>query len=184
MKTKTVTLSSTARSAIVSTFVSAISSAENSGSLVTQVCDAANKYARGEQISNEDIAAIGNGVAKERGWKGGSLKSRLSEVRVVLRAYTTLPEAIESFIAKAKCCDWHTSMKLARRLNKGDSVKQAVALTLEQKKNGGQSKKSTPQGRTAAGLKAWYKAAKPDKQKLILQVAEMLGLRLGIKIAK
>lgn len=181
MKTKTVSLSSTARSAIVSTFVSAISSAENSGSLVTQVCDAANKYARGEQIGDEDIAAIGHAVAKERGWKGRSLKSRLSEVRVVLRAYTTLPEAIEAFIAKAKCCDWHTSMKLARRLNKGDSVKQAVTAAFQ--KNG-QSKKSTPQGRTAAGLKAWYKAARPDKQKLILQVAEMLGLRLGIKVEK
>lgn len=179
MKTKTVTLSSTARSAIVSTFVSAISSAENSGSLVTQVCDAANKYARGEQIAESDISAIGSAVAKERGWKGRSLKSRLSEVRVVLRSYATLPEAIEAFIAKAKSCDWHTSMKLARRLNKGDSVKQAVAAAFE--KNG-QSKKSTPQGRTAAGLKAWYKVARPDKQKLILQVADMLGLRLGVKV--
>lgn len=183
MKTKTVTLSSTARSAIVSTFVSAISSAENSGSLVTQVCDAANKYARGLPIGDEDIAAIGHGVAKERGWKGRSLKSRLSEVRVVLRSYATLPEAIEAFIAKARNCDWHTSMKLARRLNKGDSVKQAVAAAFEQQKNG-QSKKSTPQGRTAAALKAWFKTARPDKQKLILQVAEMLGLRLGIKVEK
>ena len=72
------TLSATARSAIVSTYITALNTAENTGALVTQVCDVANKYTKGEALNDEDMTAIVGGIARERGWKGPALKSRTS----------------------------------------------------------------------------------------------------------
>lgn len=168
-------LSSTARSAIVSTYITALNTAENTGALVTQVCDVANKYTKGESLSDDDMVAIIGGIARERGWKGPALKTRSSEVRVVLKAAHTLPEAIKGFHHKAGKCDWHTSMKLARCINRGEKVKDAISHTFANKS---QSTKSTPQGRTAAGLKAWFAVAKADKKIAITKAAELLGIRL------
>lgn len=175
-------LSNTARTAIVASYVEALSNAENTGALVTQVCDVANRYTKGESISDEDMTAIVGGIAKERGWKGPALKSRASEVRVVLRASATLPEAIKGFRNRADKCDWHTSMKLARCINKGESVQKAINMVHNAQKSGGQSKGATPQGRTAGALKAWWKLAKGEKKTAILRAAEILGLKLGVKL--
>lgn len=172
------TLSTTARSAIVSSFVDALSANESTGSLVTQVCDVARKYTKGEDISDEDRSAIVSDIAKARGWKGASAKSRTSECNVVLKAHATLPEAIDAYRAKAKRVQWHDSMKLARRLNAGDSVTQAVKAAFA---TGTQSKKSTPSGRVAGALKAWFKD-EPRKQKAILEAAALLGIKLGVKL--
>lgn len=169
------TLSSTARSAIVSTYITALNTAENTGALVTQVCDVANKYTKGEALNDDDMTAIVGGIARERGWKGPALKSRASEVRVVLKAAHTLPEAIKGFHHKAGKCDWHTSMKLARCINRGEKVKDAIAHTYANKS---QSKGSTPQGRTAAALKAWFKEAKGEKRTAIVKAAELLNLKI------
>lgn len=170
-------LSTTARSAIVSSFVDALAANESTGSLVTQVCDVSNKYLKGAEMGEEDRAAITNDIAKARGWKGPSLKSRVSEVNVVLKAYATLPEAIKAFAAKSPKCQWHDSMKLARRINKGDSVKQAVAFAL--KKGSGASVPVS--GRVASALKAWFNE-EPRKQEAILKAAELLGLKLSVKL--
>lgn len=169
------TLSNTARTAIVSTYVEALSNAENTGALVTQVCDVANKYTKGEALSDEDMTAIVGGIARERGWKANVLKQRTSEVRVVLKAAHTLPEAIQGFHKRAGKCDWHTSMKLARCINRGEKVKDAIAHTYANKS---QSKGSTPAGRVAAGLKAWFKEAKGDKRTAIVKAAELLNLKI------
>lgn len=173
----TTALTSTARSAIVSSFVQALSANESTGSLVTQVCDVARKYLKGADMSDEDRSAIVADISKARGWKGASAKSRTSEVNVVLRAYSTLPEAIDAFRTKAKRCQWHDSMKLARRINAGDSIAAAVKAAFTK----GESSKGTPSGRTAGALKAWYKA-EPRKRDAILKAAELLNLKLGIKL--
>ncbi len=178
MKAKqTASLSATARSAIVAAYVEALTTNESTGSLVTQVCDAANKYMHGEPIATGDRTAIAADIAKARGWKGTSLKSRISEVNVVLRAYDRLPEAIEGFTQRAKRCQWHDSMKIARRLNKGDSVAKAIKAALLKDKGA----KVSPAGRAAGALKAWFKVA-PRKQKAIVEAAELLGLKLGVKL--
>lgn len=173
----TLTLSATARSAIVAAYVEALSTNESTGSLVTQVCDVARKYTKGEAFSDEARSAIVSDIARARGWKGASAKSRCSEVNVVLKAHATLPEAIESYRTKAKRCQWHDSMKLARRLNAGDTIAQAVraAFTTSDKPKG------TPSGRVAGALKAWHKA-EPRKRDAILKAAALLGLKLGIKV--
>lgn len=174
------TLTTQSRSAIVSAFCNALDTAENTGSLVTQVCDVARKQLKGADIEAEDMTSIVTDIARARNWKENVLRSRSSEVRVVLRAYGTLGEAIAKFSARAKKCDWHTSMKLARRINAGDSVTQAVTAAFTK---AAQSPKSTPQGRTAGALKAWYNAARGDKQAAILRAAELLGLKLGVKVS-
>lgn len=171
------TLSATARSAIVAAYVEALSTNESTGSLVTQVCDVARKYTKGEDLSDADRSAIVMDIAKARGWKGKSIKARSSEVNVVLKAHAELPEAIDAYRAKAKRCQWHDSMKLARRLNAGDSIAQAVKAAFV---SGGKPK-GTPSGRVAGALKAWHKA-EPRKRDAILQAAALLGLKLGIKV--
>jgi hypothetical protein len=169
-------LSATARTAIVSSYVNALDSHENSGSLLTQVCETANKYTRGESLSEEDQKAIAAGVSSEKGWKGKTAASRESEVRVILRASAELPEAIEVFTTKNKRCDWHTGMKLARRLNKGDNIAKAVKHVMQAIANGGQGAKANPAGRTAAALKAWFAAARGEKKQAIRKAFELLGL--------
>lgn len=173
-------LNSTARSAIVSTFCNALDTAENTGSLVTQVCNIAHKYLGGEQIHDDDMAAMVNDIAKNRGWKDRVRASRVSEVKRVLYTYQVLPEAIEAYSAKAKKCDWHTSLKLARALGKTKfKVKPAVHMVLETANKGPSA--VPPQGRVAAGLKAWYKVSKSDKRAVIVKAAALLST-IGLKL--
>lgn len=172
------TLTSTARSAIVSSFVDALSANESTGSLVTQVCDVARKYLKGEAMADEDRTSIIADISKARGWKGASAKARHSEVNIVLKAYADLPEAIETLRTKAKRCQWHDSMKLARRINAGDTIAKAVAFAT---KAGSAGKVTSPSGRVAGALKAWFKA-EPRKQKAIMEAAALLNIKLGVKL--
>lgn len=171
-------LSITARSAIVSAYVDALDSVENTGSLVTQVCDKAQQYMKGEPFADDDRKAIVLDISKARGWKGASVKSRQSEVNVILKAYAKLPDAIAALSSKAKKCQWHDSMKLARRINQGDSVQKAVAFALKAPT----SQHVSPQGRVAGALKSWHKVATGAKREAILKAADLLGLKLGIAI--
>jgi hypothetical protein len=180
MSTKvTNTLNTQARSAIVASFCNALDTAENTGSLVTQVCNTAHKFLHGAEITKDDSDNIVADIARARGWKDAVLRTRSSEVRTVLSSYTQLSEAIEAYTARAHKCDWHTGIKLARRLKSGDSIKQAVANAFAKST---QSAKSTPQGRTAGALKAWFKDARSDKRTAILKAAEILGLKLGVHV--
>lgn len=162
---------------IVSAFVSALSSVEGTGSLVTQVCDVARKALGGEEIPKEARDLMVADIASARGWKDKTLKARSSEVNVVLKAYHSLPEAVKIFTTRnAGKCQWHDSMKLARRINAGDSPAQAVTAAFAK----GEGKVANPAQRVAGALKAWYTASKGDKRKAILKAAEILGIeRIG-----
>lgn len=170
------TLSTTARSAIVSSYVKALDAHETSGSLVTQVCETAMRYMKGEEIPEEDRKAIIADIASAKGWKGASAKSRMSECNVVLRAYAKLNDAAEAFRAKAKRMQWHDVMKLARRLNAGDSVQKAVSFAMRK----GSGTVVPPSGRVASALKAWAKD-EPRKIDSIRKAAAILGLKLKIE---
>lgn len=168
------TLSTTARSAIVSSYVKALDAHETSGSLVTQVCDTAMRYMKGEEISEDDRKAIVSDIARAKGWKGASAKSRMSECNVILRAYAKLNDAAEAFRAKTKRVQWHDVMKLARRLNAGDTVQKAVAFAMRK----GSGSTSTPKGRVAAALKAWYKSedVTAKEKAMIAEAVEVLRI--------
>lgn len=177
MKASHIALSTSARSAIVSAFVAALNTAENTGGLVHTVCEVVSKATKGNTLSDEDSKAIVVDISRAKGWKGASALSRQSEVRIVLKASDKLPDAIEMYRSKAKGCTWHNSMKMARVLAKGKSVAQAVKAAFESNgKNPG-----TPEGRTAGALKAWHKAS-PRKRDVIVQAAKLLGLKLGVKL--
>ena len=158
---------------LVTAFTGAFDSMESSGNLVTQVCDIASAALKGEEIPKEARSLIVSDIASNRGWKDKTLKSRSSECNVVLRAYVSLGEAVRVFTKRNNGkCQWHDSMKLARRLNAGDSVQQAVAAAFAKS----EAKTVNPAGRVAGALKAWYKAAKGDKRAKILKAAELLGI--------
>lgn len=162
---------------IVASFVSAMSTIECSGNLVTQVCDMAMSTLKGEEIPKDARQLIVADVAAARGWKDKTLRTRSSEINVVLKAYASLGEAVKVFTKRnGGRCQWHDSMKLARRLNAGDSVQQAVTAAFTK----GAGAAPNPAGRVAGALKAWYKASKGEKRARILKAAELLGLeRIG-----
>lgn len=176
---QSLTLSTAARSAIVASYVKALDAHETSGSLVTQVCETAMRYLKGEEIPEDDRKAIIADIARAKAWTGKSAKSRMSECNVILRAYAKLGEAIEAFRAKAKRMQWHDAMKLARRINAGDTIQQAVRFALKKKPGS----PVLPEGRIAAGLKALAEA-KPHKRNAVLKAAEILGITLRLKPAE
>lgn len=172
------TLKSTSRSAIVSAFVHAMVANDSTGSLVTQVCNVANKHGADKLEKPEQDSIIGD-IAKQRGWGENVIRQRSSEVRTILKSCASLPEAVEAFTRKAGACNWHGAMKLARRIVAGDSVKQAVATVFE--KTDSEPKAAHPAGRVAAGLKAWYKQSKSDKRAVIVKATSLLST-IGLKL--
>lgn len=172
---------SNGRDAVVVAFVDAYSAAENGGSKIAQTCAIARTTYKGAEVPKDDVEYITDKIADSRGWEGATAKTRKSEVRKVLSVYSTLPEAIESVRESAGSCDWRAGMKLATLLKKnGGKVKAALsAFRVSQNEKGG---KGNPAGHVAGALKRWYKVAKGDKKALILKAAEMLNLKLGIKV--
>lgn len=178
MKGSTV-LSASARSAIASAYVAGLNASENTGSLLHTVCEVGARYLKGEKMGDDDVAAVSADVARAKGWKGASLAARVSEVKIMLRSLHVLPDAIDAFREKAKGCTWHDGMKLARKLAKGESVKKAVALAMVSNKGG---ERGTPEGHVAGALKRWFKVATPKKKTAILEAAQLLGVKLGVKL--
>jgi hypothetical protein len=173
---KALTLNRTAHTAIVSSFVHALSANDATGSLLTQVCETASKFLKGAEIPKDDRDSIVADIAQARGWKKESYAARASEVNVILRAYVELPDALSAFKQRANRCQWHDGMKLARRLNAGDSVSKAVAFALKK----GTGNTTPPSGRVASALKSWY-ADEPRKREAILKAAHVLGIKLTVQ---
>ncbi len=173
------TLSTSARSAIALAYVNGLNATENTGSLLHTVCEVGARYTKGQKMTDEDVAAISGDVARAKGWKGASAQSRTSEVRIMLRSLHVLPDAIDAYRERAKFCTWHDGMKLARKLAKGASVKQAVTAAFTSNKGG---ERGTPEGHVAGALKRWFKVATPKKKEAILSAASTLGIKLGIKL--
>jgi hypothetical protein len=176
-------LNTAARGAIVRAFSDAFDSAENTGSVLTQVCNVAHKYIGDGTLTDDDTSAIVRGIVEHRRWPKDQVPARSSEVRTILAAHATLPRAIAAFRERVRVCNWHQAVKLAREIrNAKGNITKAVTAAVSASKRGSQSKGSTPQGRTAAALKAWFKVAKGERRDTILKVAAMLGLKLGVKL--
>lgn len=167
-------LTASVHNKIVNALSTTYASYETGGSLVTQVCDVAMSALKGEEISAQDRKLIVADVAAARNWKDRALRSRGSEVNVVLKAYATLGEAVRLFTKKNNGkCQWHDTMKMARRINAGDRVTEAVAAAFSTESKG---KPGNPAGRVAGALKAWYKSAKGEKRAAILKACALLGI--------
>jgi hypothetical protein len=169
----------TGHNAIVAAFVSAYETAENTGSKLADVCKLANATYKGKEIPEDEAQSMAQMIADARGWSGDTSKVRRSEICKVFSVYNTLPEGITTVREKRGSCNWRDALKLATCLKKNDGkLKDALAAFEEQ----GEGNKSTPQGRAAGALKGWYKVAKGDKRAKILEAANLLGLKLGIKL--
>jgi hypothetical protein len=173
MKTKT------GRDAVVVAFIDAYATAENTGGKIAQVCALARTTYSGDDVPKEDADYIADSIAKQREWTGDTAKVRKSEVRRVLSVYSVLGEGITAVRTKLGSCDWRAALRLATLLKKHEG-KLKPALTAFYVS--GESRKANPAGRAAGALKGWYKVAKGDKRAAILKAAEMLGLKLGIKV--
>ncbi len=174
---KIMSITSQVHNSIVKAFVTAFETMETTGNMVTQVCDIARKALKGEEMPSEARKLIAADIASARGWKDKTLTARTSEINVVLKAYNTLPEAVQGFRKRnGERCQWHDSMKLARRINAGDSPAQAVTAAFAKS----EKKAVNHAGRVAGALKAWYESAKGAKRADILKAANLLGLeRIG-----
>jgi hypothetical protein len=151
-------------------FASALDQRDNTGSLVHTVCDVARQCMKGKAFAEPDLQGIVDVIAHERGWEGASLKSRGSEVRVVLRAYVKLPEAIK-IAQRDGACNWHFSMMLARKINAGSSPADAV----EEAREKGSKKKANTIGKIAGLLKTLYKDNR-SKRDAAIKAWKALGI--------
>jgi hypothetical protein len=168
----------TGRDAIAAAFISAYEVAENTGSKIAEVCKLASQTYKGKPVPEDDAAHIAEVLASARGWEGNTAKVRKSECRKVLGVYSVLPEGIEQVRKERGACNWRDALALSTQLAKHDGKLKPALAALATKRESGTS---TPQGRAAGALKAWYKNAKSDKRAKILEAAAILGLKLGVK---
>ncbi len=170
-------LSTSARSAVVASFVNAYATVENGGSLVTQLCETLSRHAKGETIPKADSDAIIASVSRERGWKGKTANSRESEVRIVIKSYANLGDAVVAIQKRMKSCNWHRVMKAARKLAKGESVPKAVAFACTEGATG--KGKANPSKAAAGALKRWFEHSRGDKRANIIKACQLLGLDIS-----
>lgn len=99
------------------------------GNIITQCVTAVKSVYKGEPVPKADLSFIADNVARIRGWSAASANARKSEVRRIVEAYVTLPEAMEMYAKKSDTFTWHQAVKLARLLN-SNTPRQAVAAML------------------------------------------------------
>ena len=97
------------------------------GNIITQCVSAVKAVYKGAEVPKADLSFIANKVAQSRNWSEASAGPRKSEVRKIVRAYMSIPEAVKLYTDKHDTFTWHTCMKLVTQLNKDQTVKQAVA---------------------------------------------------------
>lgn len=166
---------------IATAFAAAFDAAANIGSKLGEVCTIARAEYRGAEVPKEDAEAIANKLAELRGWEGNVAKVRKSEARKVLTVYSTLPEGIKTLREEHGGCNWRDALKLATKLKENDGkLRPALAAFKADGNERGGKKQIT--GRVASALKAWYKKAKADKRADILKAAEILNIKLSVKV--
>jgi len=169
------TLSSAARSAVVSAYSTALDTQEFSGSLLTTVCKTAAKFMRGKPMPVDDARAIASDLAIKRKWSAESAGARKSEVVTVLSVYQQLPDAVEK-LADSGAATYFMALALARKLRDGKKLGAAIK---EVREGTGGSSKANPVGRLASALFALFQATRGDKRKAVVRIARIAKDDLG-----
>lgn len=160
---------------IARALIAAYATVETSGSLIGDVCKAANAQYKGEEIPKADREEILEALADSRDWEGDARKVRKSEAGAILKAYPALPEMVKHVREKRGTCSWNDSLKLARCYSRAKgNLRDALAMFSK----GGESKPVSVQGRAAGALKAWFKVARGEKKAAILKAASLLNLTI------
>jgi len=102
----------------------------SNGNVITQCVSSLRSVYRGSDVPVQDIAFIADNVARIRGWSDKSAGPRKSEVRKIVRNYTSLDEAVKLYKKKSATFTWHECMKLLTQMNKEQTTRQAVAACL------------------------------------------------------
>ena len=154
-----------AASAIAAAVSAGLKQIGGTGSLLHSCVTIAKQHYKGKAIPKADIDATLEILTDAQKWKGRSATMRQSEFRAVLKNYSTLPEAITQYRAKAGHCSWHEGISLARLLNGGKTATQAATAYHANRK----SKGSDP-AKLSAG------EAKGAAAKLLKRVLKMTKL--------
>lgn len=112
---------------VASTIAKVFDTVSKQGNIITQCVTSVKAVYRGAEVPVADERFIADNVARIRGWSEASAGPRKSEVRKIVRNYLTIPEAIQLYMKKADSFTWHEAMQLLTQLNKGLTVRQAVA---------------------------------------------------------
>lgn len=115
--------------------------ASQTANIVTHVCDKAKEAYGGEDIPEVDAIEIARLVSVDKGWPTSGAKkrsgdSRRSEVRAILRAYTSLGKACDLFHKRVGTFNWHDGVALARAIPKAKTVNAAVTQVCDKKASG------------------------------------------------
>lgn len=91
--------------------------AATTGDAITVAVQRAETHYKGAPIPDADQDAIFDEVAKRRNWtKPGTKKSRKSEVKAILCAYTAIQRAVTGLKKKTNSCTWHDVVTMSRSL--------------------------------------------------------------------
>lgn len=162
----------TARTAMVNAISTALDGVGSTGALMTDIADTARKHYKGEEIPKDDVESIASSVAESQGWNAAARIARTSEIRVILRACAKLPAYLKAATEKMDSFTWHDAMKLARRVNAGDSIPAAVAFVRGTKKAPHTS--VNPKGRAVGALSLLFDSVKGERRDTVRKALKML----------
>ncbi len=171
MKTKADAKTINARSAVAAALSSALTEVSKTGNLMLTVANKAIQQYKGEEIPKDDIESIANTVNDKQGWTGKVGESRMSEVRVILRAYAKLPKYLEALAKSMDTFSWHDALKLARCVNGDKSVAEAIAFV---KSGKGGTGTANPKGRAVQSLVALFESVKGERRDTVRKVLKQL----------
>ena len=114
-------------SKVASVAITAYTANGKTGDLLLTVCTKAQSVFKGEPIVKAAAIRIASSICKAMGWKAAqTVKNRQSEMVAVLGNYVELQQASEKYRKTADAFSFHNAITLARLLNKGKTVTQAV----------------------------------------------------------
>ena len=135
----------------------------------------------GVTINAADSQAIARECAKNLGWAKTAIKSRASNIRLIVNAGEPLVAVMRHFNKKhggAKGLSWNSALVAARALKRFDgSVAKAVAR-LQAGAAGHPKAKTNKKVTVSNALNAWYKAS-PKMATQIEKAAKLLGVTLS-----
>lgn len=149
---------------IVTSFIEAIQTAQNSGTALVTFCRAAAKAKFPSKPEESDVVSIVDAIAAKAGWNGSAReKVSKSEARGLIRAHASLPELMDALrSSEYGRCGYHDAVKLSRIHNK---LEGSVAESIAAFNTKAETKAVDPIKKLEAGLKAALKNLQDGKRK-------------------
>src|SRR3974390_665989 len=155
------TLAASLVTSVGNALADAYQSMTNSGTALGSACAAAAKLKLPTVVSQSDVDAIVDAISTRLQWAGTAReRTAKSEMRAIVATHATLPEAITALRSASGRCGLAESVKLARYLRDGKSVKAAVtAMTTHVEA------KRDPREGIRRSLQSFFNATRDSKRK-------------------